>query len=188
MTMEGSSNPPVASDLCEMRAWVLAQLYWDASRDGRALVQEFLERQYTKQAAPLILQHMHAYTDEVDRTGAYVTASDPASAPYFTPKAILTSLASLDAAAAAAARAGDAEAANRVRALRVSPWFLLLENWVPACAWAKAHALAWPVERVLNDSLTSFLGNATALVGPALVASEAGAYPALVAQGNATCP
>ena len=79
LTFEGSATIATA-DLHEMRAWVLTQLMWDASRDGDSLIREFLVNFYSEGAAGLILQHMQAFTTEIERIGFYVTASDPPTA------------------------------------------------------------------------------------------------------------
>ena len=60
---EGNSAVATA-DLHAMRAWVCAQLSWDASRDGYGLIEEFLANVYSKGAAGYIMQHMKAYTDD----------------------------------------------------------------------------------------------------------------------------
>ena len=46
------------SEMSEMRAWVLAQLLWNPQRDGRALIQEFLEGYYGADAAPYVGRYL----------------------------------------------------------------------------------------------------------------------------------
>ena len=95
LNYEGSSTIQTA-DLHAMRAWVVSSLSWDAGRDGVALINEFLVNYYSEGAAGYILQHMKAYTDEVDRQDYFVTPADPATAGYFTPAVIYTSLTALN--------------------------------------------------------------------------------------------
>ena len=56
---EGQRRP--TADLHELRTWVFASLYWDATREIDSLVAEFLRGFYSAEAAPLVLEHMQAY-------------------------------------------------------------------------------------------------------------------------------
>ena len=53
---------------------MLAQLYWDATRNGSALIAEFLAAFYSPSAAPLIQEHMDAFTEEVEATSPHFTS------------------------------------------------------------------------------------------------------------------
>ena len=64
---EGEGSYPVA-EMDEMRSWLLASLSFDPSRNGTALMHEFLRGFYGEQAAPLVLQHMKIWTDAVLRS------------------------------------------------------------------------------------------------------------------------
>ena len=55
LNYEGNSGQQTA-DLHAMRAWVCAQLSWDATRDGHALIEEFLVNYYSEGAAGYIMQ------------------------------------------------------------------------------------------------------------------------------------
>jgi len=59
------------SDFPELRAWLLAHLMWDPSRDERALVREFLAGYYGKAADPL-QRYLDLTCDAVEREGAYL--------------------------------------------------------------------------------------------------------------------
>lgn len=60
------------SDFPELRAWLLAHLMWDPSRDENALIREFLEGYYGAAAEPL-LQYINLMCDAMERSGAYLT-------------------------------------------------------------------------------------------------------------------
>lgn len=45
------------AEMAEMRAWVLAQLLWNPEQDDRALIKEFLEGYYGKEAAGIIYRY-----------------------------------------------------------------------------------------------------------------------------------
>eukprot|EP01043_Picozoa_sp_COSAG02_P069311 COSAG02_NODE_11821_length_1647_cov_2.703488_2_plen_195_part_00 len=61
---EGEGSYPVA-EMDEMRSWLLASLSFDPSRNGTALMYEFLRGFYGEHAAPLVLKHMEAWRDAV---------------------------------------------------------------------------------------------------------------------------
>ena len=190
LTFEGSATIATA-DLHEMRAWVLTQLMWDASRDGDSLIREFLVNFYSEGAAGLILQHMKAYTAEIDRIGFYVTASDPPTAAYFSPQVIWTSLTALDKAIANCSAASEtlprSKVVKAISALRVSPWFLALSNWEALCAWTVSEGLPWPLEASMHASLAAFSDNATAYLGPRTLQTEASALAAMNASKDMSC-
>ena len=191
LNYEGNSVMQTA-DLTAMRAWVCAQLSWDAGRDSLALVNEFLVNYYSAGAAGYILEHMHAYTDEIDRQNYYVTPADAATAGYFTPAVIYSSLSALNKAIVNATAASEARPRSKVvkaiKGLRVSPWFLALSNWAALCAHTTAHSLPWPLaETSRHASLASFASNVTTLLGANLLATEAGALAAMNASKDLTC-
>lgn len=191
LMFEGDSTIQTA-DLHEMRAWVLSQLMWDAGRDGDALIREFLVNFYSLGATNFILQHMQAYTDEIERIDYYVTASDSATAPYFSPQVIYTSLTALDRAIGNCSAASETRPLSKVvdaiRALRVSPWFLALSNWQALCAWTTTEGLKWPLpETSLHASLAAFSRNVSAILGPRTLQSEAAALAQMNASADLTC-
>lgn len=59
-------------DFVELRAWLLAHLMWDPSRDEKALVAEFL-RGYYGAAAEALSGYIDLIHDAAERSGAYVS-------------------------------------------------------------------------------------------------------------------
>lgn len=51
--MQGAYPPGGGGEMAWLRAWVIARLLWDPSRDARKLVDEFLEGVYGRAAGPL---------------------------------------------------------------------------------------------------------------------------------------
>ncbi len=60
------------SDFPELRAWLLAHLMWDPTRDDRALIAEFLRGYYGAAATPL-QQYLDLIHDAVEHAGAYLS-------------------------------------------------------------------------------------------------------------------
>jgi hypothetical protein len=142
---EGQRLP--MADLHEMRAWVMASLYWDASRDTDALVQEFLSGFYSAQAAPLVLEHMASYENFVLQTGAKASpcGCDVMSDACVTVEVLFTSFTALDTAMTAEAARNQTIVAGRLEALRISPYYNLMMRWSEACVYAKKnHVKQWP--------------------------------------------
>lgn len=190
LNYEGNSGEQT-SDLHAMRAWVCAQLSWDATRDGYALIEEFLVNYYSEGAAGYIMQHMRAYTDEVYRQNYFVTPADSPSAGYFTPAVIYKSITALDNAIQNATAAGEtlprSKVVPEIAVLRVSPWFVALSNWDALCTYTTAHSLPWPLEGSRHASLVSFASNVTEYLGAKMLTTEAGALATMNASKDLTC-
>lgn len=58
-------------DFVELRAWLLAHLMWDPTRDEQALIAEFLRGYYGPAAEPLA-EYIALTHDAVDRSGVYL--------------------------------------------------------------------------------------------------------------------
>ena len=148
-------------EMDEMRAWLLASLAFDPSRNGTALMHEFLVGFYGEHAAPLVMRHMQVWRDAVfdsspsknchDSPGAHIcprklTKIDNATALWVTPSAILESAAALKEALAAA----PPKYRQQIDRLWLSTRFVLLYNWNVTCALAKKQGIVWPVAPVLE--------------------------------------
>jgi len=59
------------SDFPELRAWLLAHLMWDPSKDDKALIREFLEGYYGEAAAPLE-EYLDLNHDAAEKAGVYL--------------------------------------------------------------------------------------------------------------------
>ena len=109
-----------AGDFCALKCYVTSHLMWDPSKDWRKLADEFLFGYYGAAAAPhlkrvLELSAASASRDGVTPMGCY--HGEPF--PWITPEAGRAALAEMDAALAAAEKAGPAYA-RRVRLAKLS--------------------------------------------------------------------
>jgi len=59
------------AEMAELRAWVLAKLLWDPTRDGQALIDEFIEGYYGP-AAPHIRNYLNVTHDAVEAAGDWL--------------------------------------------------------------------------------------------------------------------
>ena len=122
-------------DFVRLRAWVLAHLMWDPSRDQEALVREFMHGYYGP-AAPYLLQVLRLFDDAVSRSGAYLRCYMGDTSAWLTQE-------TLAAATVAFVQAQQAVAADPELARRVERARLTLDH-----VWLKRyHSLAREVKR-----------------------------------------
>lgn len=69
------------SDFPELRAWLLAHLMWDPSRDAEALIAEFLKGYYGA-AAPALQQYIALIHDSAEKSGVYLRCGMTDTASY----------------------------------------------------------------------------------------------------------
>ena len=131
-------------DFVRLRAWLLAHLMWDPTRDDRALIREFLNGYYGP-AAPHLLAYLDLIHDTAERSGAYVRC-------YMVDTATWLPLADLNATTRLFDKAQAAVAADPVLARRVRRERLVLDHvWL-----TRYHAL----KRAAKAQNTEFLGPA----------------------------
>ena len=68
---EQGAYGPDGAEMAELRAWVLAKLLWDPSRDGEALTNEFIDGYYGP-AAPHIKAYLKVTHDAVEASGDWL--------------------------------------------------------------------------------------------------------------------
>jgi len=78
---QGDSSCSI-SDFPELRAWVLAHLMWDPSRDEYALINEFLDGYYGLAAAPL-RRYIDLIHDAAAWSGVYLRCYMPDTSEWF---------------------------------------------------------------------------------------------------------
>jgi len=160
---EGNHNSD-GGEMSELRAWVLAKLHWDPSRDIEALVGEFLQGYYGRAANHLeqylrsvyrramaiprydgsiaIQRHvnLHGY-DHPHKTGCYLDLNSPTDAPHLDPDTMLE--AARHFAAAESAVRGDDTLLNRVQVAKLAVWYVLLLRWNVMRAHAGRTGQEW---------------------------------------------
>lgn len=129
------------SEMSELRAWVLAQLLWNPQRDGRALIQEFLEGYYGPGAAP----HLRRYLDLMHEAskGHNLTCYSSTDAPFlrFKPLAEAEHLWQR----AEAAAASSPEFLERVRIGHLAVRYVWLSRWDKLRKECADAGAAWPL-------------------------------------------
>jgi hypothetical protein len=103
-------------DFVRLRAWLLAHLMWDPSKDENALINEFLEGYYGP-AAPFLRQYLDLLLDSAEATDVYLRCYLQDTGAWL-PQAVLEKATAVYAQAAAAV-AADPVLSERVRRERL---------------------------------------------------------------------
>jgi hypothetical protein len=130
------------AEMAELRAWVLAKLLWDPTRDAHALIEEFLTG-YFGAAAHHIEGHMRCVHRSLLSAETYLRCFMPPHAPYLTADVLLESLRHLDAAEKAVA--GRPDLAARVRLAALPTLYVVLLRWEEVRQHAEETGQAWPL-------------------------------------------
>ena len=104
-------------DFVRMRAWVLAHLMWDPSRDQEALVREFMHGYYGP-AAPYLLDVLGQFDDDVSASGTYLRCYMGNTSSWLTPQGLVDATRAFDRAQESVA--ADAELSRRVERARLT--------------------------------------------------------------------
>ncbi len=137
---QGAYQSP-GGEFAELRAWMLAKLLWDPSRDAEALIDEFCAGYYGD-AAPFIREYITRLHDEAEATGHYMRIWGNLSAPYLTLELMAEAESLFDEAAAAVA--DDPVLLNRVQVARLPIRYVWTMRWHEFLAAARREGIEWP--------------------------------------------
>jgi hypothetical protein len=104
-------------DFVALRAWVLAHLMWNPSRDPNALISEFLQGYYGPAAEPL-QAYLDLIHDAIEKSGAKLPCYLPDTSTWLTLEDLNEATALFD--AAGRKTSGDAVFSDRVRKARMA--------------------------------------------------------------------
>lgn len=148
--LQGVASPP-GGELGELRAWVLAQLTWDANRDERALIEEFVEGYYGKAAAKPIL----GYLDLMARAAStdFLPAGNASDRSKFLTLDTLWQAEQRWRQAEEATT--DGESLRRIKHSHLSVRYAWLVRWTALQLEARQRGIRWPLSasraEVAND-------------------------------------
>jgi len=131
-----------ASEMAELRAWVLAQLLWNPFQDDRALIREFVRGYYGESAAPFVLQ----YLDLLHQASAgYKLGCFSKTDTPFHQFATLAAAEALWAQAETAAAKDGADRVQRVKVSRLPLRYVWLSRWEALREECQKAGAAWPL-------------------------------------------
>ena len=129
------------SEMAELRAWVLAQLLWNPKQDDRALINEFLEGYYGRDAAPHLRRYLELMHDASE--GHSLVCYSPSNAPHlrFKPLAEAEKLWQQ----AETAAANSPEFLERIRLGHLAVRYVWLSRWAELRKECDALGANWPM-------------------------------------------
>lgn len=144
---EAAANAPGA-EMAELRAWVMAKLYWNPALDGDQLIDEFLTGYYGP-AGTHIKAYLDVFHDASEASAAPVSMTEsPFSDNYLSLETMVQGLVHLQAAETAVA--GDPVLARRVEVAKMPALYVFLMRWDEFQEKAKAIGLEWPLDADIN--------------------------------------
>lgn len=153
----GAYGAPGA-EMAELRAWVTAKLFWDASRDANGLIDEFLTGFYGPAAVEVkaYLDVFHDAAEAAEQTLGM--CQQPTTSRFLTLDTLTRGLAHLRAAKAAAT--GNQEALRRLDVAELPLLYVFLVRWDELKHGATTSGTAWPIEpdiRTVYDRLLAVM-------------------------------
>jgi len=142
------------AEMAELRAWVLAKLLWDPSRDGEALTNEFIDGYYGA-GAPHIKAYLKVTHDAVEQSGDWLGCFEQHYAKYLSFDTLSRGWQSLKAAEAAVQ--DNPELRFRVQVAQLPVMYTFLMRWNEMRDAAKAANADWPMLQSAKDTYDLFL-------------------------------
>ena len=142
------------AEMAELRAWVLAKLLWDPSRDGQALIDEFLEGYYGP-AAPHIRAYLDVTHDAVDASGDWLGCFERHTAGYLNFDTLTRGWRHLNAAEQAVKR--DPDLHFRVQVAQLPVMYVFMMRWNEMREAARQSGVEWPMPPTIRETFDRLL-------------------------------
>jgi hypothetical protein len=141
------------AEMAELRAWVLAKLLWDPTRDGQELIDEFIAGYYGA-AGPRIQQYLKIVHDAVEATGDKLGCFSPHTAKFLSFEMLSTGWKQLKAAEAAVQ--GDPALRFRVQVTQLPIMYTFMMRWDEMRDSCKAAGADWPMPESIESTFEQF--------------------------------
>ena len=141
------------SEMAELRAWVLAKLLWDPTRDGAALTNEFIEGYYGPAAAE-IKAYLKITHDAVEQSGDWLGCFENHTAKFLNFDTLARGWQRLKAAEAAVQN--DPALQFRVQTAELPVLYTFMMRWNDMRAAAQAANADWPMPSSIKDTYDQF--------------------------------
>jgi len=142
------------AEMAELRAWVLAKMLWDPSRDGEALTNEFIEGYYGP-AAPHIKAYLKVTHDAVEQSGAWLGCFEQPHAKFLNFDTLSRGWQCLKAAETAVADSPDLR--FRVQVAQLPVMYTFLVRWNDMRETAKTTGAEWPMPQTAQETRDQFM-------------------------------
>jgi hypothetical protein len=142
------------AEMAELRAWVLARLLWDPTRDGEKLANEFIEGYYGP-AAPEIKAYLKITHDAVEQSGDWLGCFENHTAKFLNFDTLSRGWQHLQAAEAAVQN--DPTLQFRVQVAQLPVLYTFMMRWNDMREAAKAANADWPMPPSCKDTYDQFM-------------------------------
>jgi len=150
---QGSYNT-YGAEMAELRAWVLAKLLWDPTRDGKALVKEFIEGYYGP-AAPHIEEYLKVTHRAVEESGDWLGCFEKHTARYLSLDTLARGWKHLKAAEQAVQ--DDPELRFRVQVAQLPVMYVFMTRWNEMRDAAQKAGADWPLPASIQTVYDRFM-------------------------------
>jgi hypothetical protein len=145
---QGSYNT-YGAEMAELRAWVLAKLLWDPRRDGRELIEEFIQGYYGS-AGSAVKNYLNLIHDAVEQSGDWLGCFSELDAKFLSYEVLSKGWSFLKDAEVAAG--DDEDLRFRVRVAQLPVMYTVVRKWKQMKKEAQEANLTW----VFPDSAEQF--------------------------------
>lgn len=156
---EQGAYQSTGSEMAELRAWVLAKLLWDPTRDPQKLIDEFCAGYYGPATEP-VRAYLKLTHDAVEASGDALGCYSPPDAKFLSLKTLTDGWKLMRAAEAAAGT--DEAVAHRVHVAQLPLLYTFLVRWEALHKEADASGAPWPVDDAPSAVYERFMRTAKA--------------------------
>ncbi|MEN6424452.1 MAG: DUF4838 domain-containing protein, partial [Phycisphaerales bacterium] len=142
------------AEMAELRAWVLAKLLWDPTRDGDALVNEFVSGYYGP-AAPSIQAYLKVMHDGVEASADWLGCFEQHTAKFLSFDNLTRGWQHLKAAEQAVM--DDPDLRFRVQVAQLPVMYTFMMRWKQMREDAKTANAEWPMPDSIQETYDQFM-------------------------------
>jgi len=142
------------AEMAELRAWVLAKLLWDATRDGQKLIDEFIDGYYGA-AGPHIKAYLKVTHDAVEASGDRLGCFSQHTAKFLSFETLGKGWGHLKAAEEAVKNEPDLR--FRIQVAQLPVMYVFMMRWDEMREKARAAGAKWPMPDSIKTAYEQFL-------------------------------
>lgn len=142
------------AEMAELRAWVLAKLLWDPTKDGQELIDEFLEGYYGP-AGPHIKAYLDVTHNAVETSGDWLGCFEKHTAKFLSFETLSEGWAHLESAEAAVQN--NSELRFRVQVAQLPVMYTFMMRWDEMRETAEVSGANWPIAESIQETFEDFM-------------------------------
>ena len=142
------------AEMAELRAWVLAKLLWDPSRDGQELIDEFIDGYYGP-ASGHIRDYLNVTHDAVEASEDWLGCFEKNTAKYLSFDTLSKGWAHLKAAETAVQ--DNPELRFRVEVAQLPVMYTFMTRWDEMRKKAAESGADWPMPQTIQGAFEEFM-------------------------------